>query len=189
MAARLARYQTFATREEGIPKYGRAYEAAMAQRNWAAMFVNVMRIMELRGDVFSLNYLQSFGNAALFLFKMGREEAGDAVMRRAMELYAKSPAEQGREAAMAMFVAYALQCRNPEKAERQADELLAMHPEDAPSLAVKMMTSLNRGDLPKARELARRVRERSPESSNPYKLASNVLAIDPNRPNRYNQQP
>ena len=67
MAPRLAHYQTFATKDEGIPKYGLAYQAAQEKQDWAQMYVNVLRIMELRGDVFSLNYLQSFANAALFL--------------------------------------------------------------------------------------------------------------------------
>ncbi len=189
MAARLAHYQTFTTKEEGIPKYGKAYQAALPERDWETMLVNVLRMMELRGDVFSLNYLMSFKNAALFLFKMGHEEAGDAAMRQAIDLYSQSPVEHGREAAMEMFVIYALECQNPAKAEREADELLELNPDNASSRTVKMLMNLKRGDLVEAKEIARQIQSRGNEQSTPYKLASRVLAIDANQASTHKQDP
>lgn len=189
MAPRLAHYQTFATKEEGIPKYGTAYQAAQEKQDWAQMYVNVLRIMELRGDVFSLNYLQSFANAALFLFKMGHEAAGDEAMRQAIDLYSKSPFKYGREGALEMFLNYALRCNNPAKAEKEADELLASHPDTVSALTVKMVIAMRHRDLAQAQELARRIQRQGEEQSANYKLAARVLAFDPNTPNTSEQTP
>jgi Tfp pilus assembly protein PilF len=120
---------------------------------------------------------------------MGHEKAGDAAMRQAIDLYSKGPLEHGREAALEMFVIYALECQNPAKAEREADEILKLDPEDASSRTVKMLMSLKRGDLTGAREIARQIQSRGNEQSTPYKLADRVLAIDPNQVNTYNRAP
>jgi Tfp pilus assembly protein PilF len=145
------------------------------------MIISVLRISELRGDVYSGNNLQSFGNIALFLFKMGKEEAGDAVMRQAIELFAKSPIEHGREAAMETFMLYAIQCNHPAKAEKEADELLRTLPTEPLPLTIKMLTAMQRGKASEAKALARQIQSRGGEQSMPYKLAAQILAIDPNR--------
>ena len=182
MEARLAHYQTFATREEGIPKYGLDYQEAEKEQDWETMFVDIMRIMELRGDVFSMNYLVSFQQAALFLFKMGKETAGDQVMQNAIELYSKSPIEHGREVALEAFLNYAILCGNPSKALNEADELLETDPNTNAALTVKMMIASERRNLPEARELAERILQRTGERSINRRLANQVLANDPNTP-------
>ena len=180
MVPRLAHYQTFATREEGIPKYGTDFQEAEKRQDWEAMFVDIMRIMELRGDVFSTNYLVSFQNAALLLFRMGKEAAGDQVMRNAIELYSESPVEYGREVAMEAFLNYAIQCGHPSKALNEADELLKAAPNTTAALTVKMMVAAQRRNLPEAQELAERILQRTGERSLNHRLATEVLAIDPN---------
>ena len=114
--------------------------------DWEKMIVSVFRIMELQGNVYSGNNLQSFSNIARFLFKMDKEEAGDAVMRRAIDLFSGSPIDHGREAAMEMFMFYAIQCSRPVKAEKEADELLRLSPTAAMPLAIKMLIAQGRGD-------------------------------------------
>jgi hypothetical protein len=182
MEPRLGRYQTFPTTTEGIPKYVQAYQTAQEAKNYEQMFVNVLRIMELRGDVFSVNNLQSFHNAALLLFKMGYAQAGDEVMQNAIALFSKSPAPGGREAAQEAFLLYALTCDTPAKAEKIADELLKTHPTNVSSLTVKMLTSLRNKDLAGAQERARQIRGLAAEKSPSYKTATAILALDPNRP-------
>jgi hypothetical protein len=186
---RLARYQTFETPEQGIPKYALAYQAAQQANDWAQGFVSVMRMMELRGDVYSRNYLLSFGNAALFLFKLGHEEAGDAVMQQAIRLYSKSPIENGREAAIDVFMLYAVQCQRPAKAEKEADELLRTHPTEPMALTIKMLMAAQRGDISEARTLAAQIQRQGGEQSMGYQLATQVLAIDPNQAKAYNRTP
>jgi hypothetical protein len=186
MGPRLALYQTFDTAEQGLPKYTSAFQAAQRTSDWEKMTINVLRIMELRGDVYSRNNLQSFANIALFLFKMGKEEAGDAMMRRAIELFSRSPIEHGRETAMGVFMLYALECNHPAKAEKEADEMLRTLPAEPAPLAIKMTMALQRGNVSEAQALARQIQSRGGEQSALYKLAAQVLAIDPNRPKTYN---
>ncbi len=182
MEPRLGRYQTFPTAAEGIPKYVQAYQTALEAKNYEQMLVNILRIMELRGDVFSVNNLQSFHNVALFLFRMGHESVGDEVMHNAIKLFSKAPAPSGKAAAQEAFLLYALACDNPAKADKIADELLKFDARNVPSLTVKMLMCLRNKDLPGAKELARQIRSLTPEESRHYKLSAQVLAFDPNRP-------
>ncbi len=186
MTARLGRYQTFGTKEEGIPEYAATYQSALQAKDWEKMFFNVLRIMELRGDVYSANYLQNFANAALFLFQMGHEDAGDAAMRQAIDLYSKGPLEHGREVALDAFILYALQCSHPAKAEQEADELLRTRPTAPLPLAVRMLLAAQRGNVSEAKVLALQIQGQGGEQSIPYKLAAQVLAIDPNQAKTYN---
>lgn len=135
-------------------------------------------------SVFSLNYLQSFHNAALFLCKLGYEPAGDQVMHNAIQLYSQSPAPAGREVALESFLIYALACEHPRKAESIAEELLRTRPEHGPSLTVKMCRCLDHRDLAGAKELARRIRGLTKPESRYYRLATVVLDFDPNQPRR-----
>jgi hypothetical protein len=178
---RLSRYQTFETRAEGIAKYERAYQQATQEENYEQMFLNVLRLMEVRGDVFSEDHLLSFRNAAWILFKLGHEEAGDEVMRNAIDLYSTSSAVDGRAAALERFILYALDCDNPRKVDGAAEELLQTHPEHVSSLVVKMLVSFENGELAAARRIAGQVLEFAKEESDAHKLASKILAADPNQ--------
>lgn len=178
---RLSRYQTFKTRAEGIAKYERAYQQAVQEEIYEQMFINVLRLMEVRGDVFSENHLLSFRNAARILFKLGHEEAGDEVMRNAVDLYSTSSVADGRAAALERFILYALDCDNPRKANGAAEELLQTHAENVPSLVVKMLVSFEDGELAAARRIAGQILDLAKEESDARELASKVLAVDPNQ--------
>jgi hypothetical protein len=182
MEERLARYQTFRTPAEGLAKYEQAYQAAAQKEDYAQMFLSVSRGLELRGGELSEESLQDFQRAAGILFQMGHEEAGDEVLRNAVELYSASSAAQNRAAALERFVLYALDCNHPRKAESAADELLQGNPDHIPSLLVEMLISVEDNELTRAHGLARHVRCLAQADSPAYRLATKVLADDPNVP-------
>jgi hypothetical protein len=185
MEERLRRYQTFQTQAEGLSKYANAYQAAFGTRNLEQMFVYGLRVMELRGDPSSPGYLQCFKEAARLLVMMGHEEAGDEAMRQAIDLYSKDPTGDGHRAATEVFVMYALECNSPRKAVTAAEELLTANPRNVPALTVKMLTSLQDGNVAGAKGYAGQILTLATEQSIPYRVASHVIAIDPNRPPAY----
>lgn len=182
MRQRLVRYQTFGKREEGLAKYSGLFNAASDKKDYERMLINLLRIMELREDPFSYDYLKGWKNAALLLFKLGHEKAGDEAMRNCISLFEKGPLPQGREAAMETFIYYAIQCRNPRKAQETAEEFLKTRPNHVPSLTIQMLVAAEAGKLGDAQQMAKKIRslEKSEESLC-YKLASQILAIDPSR--------
>ena len=181
MRRRLSRYQTFATAKEGIPKYTYPFASASKRKDYEQMLVNLFRIMELQGSPYSSNNLQSWHNAALFLYKMGHEEVGDQVMYNCIELFEGSPIPQGREAAMEAFLLYALKCNNPRKAYEMAEELLRLKADDKVALTVRMLVSAESGKLEEAQQIARRIQNIERNKQSPfYQTASKVLAVDPN---------
>jgi hypothetical protein len=139
MEARLNRYQTFRTREQGIPKYAIPFNVASKNNDYEKMLINLLRLMELHEFQFSANNLQSWMNAAWLLYMMGLEETGDQVMQNCISLFEHSPVPGGREAAMETFVLYALKCGNPKKAQETAEQMLTDRPDHALSLVVKML--------------------------------------------------
>jgi tetratricopeptide (TPR) repeat protein len=186
MDARLNRYQTFHTREQGVPKYTAAFDSASKKNDYEQMLINLLRLMELEEFQYSPNNLQSWTNAAWLLFKMGYEETGDEVMKNCISLFEHSPVPGGREAAMETFVLYALKCGNPKEAEKTAEQMLTDRPDHALSLVVKMLVYEESGRLEEAGQLARKVRSlaktEQDKQSLSYKAASRVLAVDPNQP-------
>lgn len=185
MRARLADYQTFRTLTDGKSKYAAAFQTAQQEKNPEQLFVNLLRVMEVMGDVGSGGYLMSFAKAAELLAVMGHEEEGDEAMRHAIDLYSKGPGKQGRLAAMEAFAVYALNCHNPRKAAAAADELLAANPGSVPALAVKMLLASEDRNTQQAKEYARQIQSYCAEQSKPYQLAARILAIDPNAPDEY----
>ena len=182
MQQRLSRYQTFRTREEGLAKYSGLFNAASDKKDYEKMLINLLRIMELREDAFSDDYLEGWKNAAWLLFKLGHEEAGDKVMRNCIELYEKSSVPHGREVAAEMFIVYALQCSNPQKAQKTAEELLKNRPNNVPSLAIKMLVLAEAGAIADAQQMAKKIQSLAKSEESPcYKIASRILAIDPSR--------
>jgi hypothetical protein len=91
MDVRLNRYQSFGTREEGIPKYTAPFNAASENNDYEKMLINLLRVMELHEFQYSPNNLESWGNAAWLLFKMGYEKTGDEVMQNCISLFEHSP--------------------------------------------------------------------------------------------------
>lgn len=182
---RLARYQTFETRQQGLTKYSEAYKAASRENNYEQMFVNLVRVMELQELGPSFDHLNNFLNAALLLHKMGHEEAADAAMQSAVDLYSKDSVVNGRQAVAEAFVFYALNCDHPQKARKMADEVLKANPEHVPSLVVKMLLSRDESNTTEARKYAADVCRLAEKESRGYRVASEILAIDPNQPPTY----
>jgi hypothetical protein len=183
MEARLNRYQTFGTREQGIPKYTVPLNAASKNNDYEKMLINLLRLMELHEFQFSADNLQSWMNAAWLLYMMGLEETGDQVMQNCISLFEHSPVPGGREAALEAFIVYAFKCGRPEKAREVAPELLKSHAESVLALTVEMLTKVQSGEIMEAREIAKRIQALTKsEETLSYKAAAQVLAIEPNRP-------
>lgn len=179
---RLSRYQTFATAKEGIPKYTLPFTAASKRKDYEQMLINLFRIIELQGSPYSSNNLQSWHNAAWLLYKMGHEKVGDQVMQNCIELFESSPIPQGREAAMEAFLLYALKCNNPLKAQSEAEEILLISPNNVPALTIQMFINAREGKLTEAKEIAKKVQKFTKSKESPsYKIATQILAIDPNQ--------
>lgn len=182
MRQRLSTYQSFETRKEGIAKYTLLFNAASEEKDYTQMFVNLLRIMELRPMTFSPRNLRDFKQAARLLFKLGHEQAGDKVMHKCMWLFEGSPIPDGRQAAMEMFIMYALECKNAGKASEVAEELLKTKPDHVLSLTVKMLLHAEAARLGDARHIAQKIHSLTENKQSPsYKAASRILATDPNQ--------
>jgi len=181
MKERLGRYQTFSTREEGIRKYSVAFNAAAKKQDYQQMLINLLRVMELHEFQYSPDSLQTRMNASWLLFMMGYEQAGDEAMQDCMRLFEQGPVPHGRQAAMEMFVIYALKCEKPQKALKVAEELLKTKPDALLPLTVQMLVDAQTGKLNEAKQIAKKIHSLTKsEQSFSYKEASKVLAIDPN---------
>jgi hypothetical protein len=157
-----------------------AFREAARERDLEAMFVNNLRLMELNGELGSPRYQTYFMSAARLLNRMGHEEAADAAIEQAVDLYSKDPSGSGRRVALEMSVAYALDCNKPHKALAAAEELLAGDPQNVLALSVKMLVSLRERNMAEARACARRVRSLAEKGTSAYSAASQILATDPN---------
>ncbi|MHC4186185.1 MAG: hypothetical protein ACYSR4_09670 [Planctomycetota bacterium] len=183
MDVRPNRYQSFGTREEGIPKYTAPFNAASENNDYEKMLINLLRLMELHEFQYSPNNLESWGNAAWLLFKMGYEKTGDEVMQNCISLFEHSPVPVGHEAAMETFIVYAFKCDNPEKAGEVARELLKTRPEAVLALTVEMLTKVRSGEIVEARRMAKKIQALTKgKETVSYKAAAQVLAIEPNQP-------
>ncbi len=180
MASRLLRYQTFKTRKEGLAKYTNVLDAALNENNYEQMLINLLRVMELEENQFSLDSLESWKNAAWLLFLLGHEDTGDEVMGKCIELFSRIPGSGGREEALEGFIVYALKCQKPQKAEHEAKEMLLTHPEHVPSLAVKMVVEVQSEQLDEAKETAKKIQSLTEKGTLPYKLATQTLGFAPN---------
>ena len=146
------------------------------------MLISVLRIMELCEDAFSCGYLKGWKNAALLLLKLGNEKAGDKLMRNRIELYEESYVPHLREVAAEMFVVYALQCGNPQKADKTAEEVLKIWSDNVASLTIKMLMLGEAGAIVDAQQMAKKIHSLVESEESPcYKIASRILAIDPRR--------
>ncbi len=183
MSKRLDRYQTFASRLEGITKYKVPFDNASRNKDYEQMLINLLRLMELHEFQYSHEGLQNWHNAAGLLFKLGHEDAGDLAMKSCMELFSGSPLPNGREAALEMFIAYAFTCGKPEKARAAAAELLKTRPDSVLALTVEMLAKVGSGNISEAKQMAKKIQSltKSKETVS-YRAASQVLAIEPNQP-------
>lgn len=182
MAKRLDRYQTFAARKEGIAKYGPAFNEAMSKKDSETALTNLLRVMELRDFQFEPTAMEDRRYAAMLLLNCGHLEAADKVMADCLELFKQSPIPYGPEAAMESFVKYALETKRVGKGLNAAKELLKKKPKHVLSLTVIMLMDVVDGRLEQAKERAREIQSVANKESRSYKVAQEILAIDPNNP-------
>jgi len=182
MQQRLGRYQSFQTRKEAMAKYASLFNAASDKKDYEQMLINVIRLLELQDSQLSSTSLQMRQKAALWLFKLRCEKAGDEVMVSFMEELKRNAPQELYDYFSSGFVIYALECNNPQKAQSAAEHILKKYPDHTPALTVRMQLLADEGKLAEAKKIAQRictlVKE---EQSLYYKSASDILAIDPNQ--------
>jgi hypothetical protein len=184
MKARLARYQTFGTREEGLAKYDRHvnFDAPLSEKECETAFGNVLRLMEVRGERYSSNHLQNTMTAALLLAKMGHGEIADGTMRECLERYSQGTDKNDRYAALEVFTIYALGSNRPSVAQKAADEILAKAPDNVSALLVKTYTAREAGNKAQAEEYAQQVLRLTKPASPAHRAVAQLLGLDPNAP-------
>ncbi len=171
---RFRRYQTFETKEEGIKKYTTAFNAAMGRRDYSEALVNLLRVQELRSPA-----LQDYASAAFLLFRLGNEEMGDRAIEKHMALLKSRGLDEPLRLMQKLFVEYALKCRNPAKARQDAEDILKREPDFVPALAVRMENLGASGDIPAAKEVARRILELERHTNSPaYSRAKAALSVE-----------
>ena len=182
MQQRLNHYQSFETSQEGAAKYAGLFNAALEKKDYEQMLINLLRMLELQDNQILPTSLQLRQKAALCLFKLGYEKAGDEAMYNCVELFKNSGISLASDAAMETFIIYAFNTQNAKKAEKMAEELLKTKPDHLLSLTVQMVVHAEAGRLTEAKQIARRILNLDKnEQSMAYKTASYVLATDPNQ--------
>jgi hypothetical protein len=192
MNARLAAYQSFEQRPQGIEKYAKAFNEAQDKKDLDKMVYNVFRIHELRRLVSDANgkaddsaqLMSDYRISAMLLLKLGLEKDADSVMENCITFFSNPGFINGKTAASEAFVLYALESQKPLKARKIAEELLKNIPAHIPSLTVKIFADMEDKKVSQARETAQKIISISTDpNAVTYKIASSFLAIDPNKLN------
>ena len=171
MGKRLDAYQSFASEDEGIASHAKAFNAAMDRKEFAAALPHLLRIHELRSKKEGRPDPGFYANAALVLFRMGMEQAGDRVILDHADFCKGSGATGAYVAMHALFIDYALKCRNLKKAVASSDVVLAAKPDDVPALAVRMLKVAD-SDMGSAKEIAARIVRLDGESNSNWVVAA-----------------
>ncbi len=178
MAPRMLRYQTSEYSSDDAEKYRKQFNAAAAKKDYEAMIVSGLRLLELKPNQYSARALKLRRTIGTLLFRYGHEQHGEMAMHDCIKLFDKSGIPGAREAALESFVLYCLEINRPLKAVPMAKELLAKNSEHVPSLAVRMLSLHNGGDLAGAKEVAAKICALVPdEKQTPHILAKKVLAF------------
>ncbi len=182
MQQRLAHYQTFETRKEGMAKYIGLLNAVSDKKDYEQMLINLLRMLELQDSQLSPMGLRCYKEAALLLFKLGYEKAADQAMLNCVGLFKNSGMPLARDAAMETFIIYAFNTKNAKKAEKMAEELLKTRPNHLLALTAQMVVHAEAKRLTEAKQIAKIILNLDKnEQSMAYKTASHVLATDPNQ--------
>jgi hypothetical protein len=165
MQKRFDHYQTFETRQEGLAKYGRLF--------------NAVRTLELQESQLSPTGLQCYKEIALLLFKLGHEQAGDQTMQNCVEIFKNSGITMAHDAAMETFIVYAFNCNNAKKAREIADELLKSKPDHVLALTVQMVVHAEDGRISQAKKIAQKVINLDKNEQSPsYRTAIQILGTN-----------
>jgi hypothetical protein len=178
---RLASYQTFSTRHEGLTKYATKHNL-LRKDNYEGRLSCFVRRIELQADELSGQILEECGFVAMLLIQLGRENTADKLMDYCVDFTHKNASPLGYQNALALYVAYAIESNKPEKGLKRADELLKIEPDNVYALTAKMLAYKNAGELTEAKKIAEKIYSLADVQSPAYKFASLVLAADPNQP-------
>ncbi len=179
MQQRFDHYQTFETRQDGLVKYGKLFNAAVEKKDYEQMLVILLRTLELQESQLSPAGLQCYREIATLLFKLGHEQAGDEAMQNCVELFKNTGMQMAHDAAMETFIVYALNCKNAGKAQEISQELLKSKPDHLLALTVQMIVHAEAGRLSQAKQIAEKVisldkNEQSPSN----RTATQILATN-----------
>jgi len=182
MEARLARYQTFESRKEGVAKYLKLFKAAASKTDLEQMLINLLRVLELRERLYSPTSLRERQIACSILFNLGHEKAGDEGIRQCLKMFKQTGVPEAYKAALEHFLVYHLDCNKPEKALAEAEEILKDKPEHILSLVVKMLAMDRTGKKTEAKEIAKKILSLEKDEQSPvYKAATEILTTYPNQ--------
>lgn len=182
MKPRLAVYQGLQSREELLSKYEKALHAASEKRDLEQMLVNLIRVHELRPSL-TAEFVVDYGNAAMLTLRLGHEQTADKIVEDCVRFFSDMSPGPWKQAALEVFISYAMGSGKPRKAEKAAEELLRIAPDSTSALAVQMMVHVEDKSITEAKDLATRIIRLSKDTLSPaYKTALRVQAMDPNQP-------
>ncbi|MHC4488814.1 MAG: hypothetical protein ACYS9C_09910 [Planctomycetota bacterium] len=182
MEARLARYQTFESRKEGVAKYLKLFKAATSKTDLEQTLINLLRVLELRENLYSPTSLRERQIACSTLFQLGHEKAADEGIQQCLKIFKQTGVPEAYKAALERFLAYHLDCDKPEKALAEAEEILKDKPEHILALVVKMLTMDRLGKKTEAKETAKKILSlEKDEQSTVYEAAAEILTANPNQ--------
>ena len=182
MNVRLAAYQSFNTRQEGLEKYAKAFNEASAKKDYEEMVFNLFRMHDLRLPSEVVPLLDDYRYASTILFKMDCEKEADAVVSNCLDFFSNPGYKNGRLAASEVFIFYALESQKPLKAREVAEELLKALPDNVAALTIEMFVHLDNRQFDQAKQIAQKIISLSEsKNSRNYQVAEKVLAIDPNQ--------
>lgn len=182
MNARLAEYQTFEKREEGIEKYAKAFNEASDKKDLEQMAFNLFRMHDFRLLSDFIPLMDDFRYASTLLFKLGYQKEADSVINNCLTFFSNPGYKNGKLASYEVLIYYALETGKPLAAREAADELLKAAPDNIGALTIKMYEHLEKKQLDQAKEIAQKIIDGSQsKDTRNYKVASQVLAIDPNQ--------
>ena len=176
IVARFQRYQSFATRAEGVTRYETALDKALRAGNHASALFLILRLHELRESY----DVHIYGEAAYLLFVLGQEAAGDRIFDRQFALLERAGNDAPRRALELIFVDYAARCSNLPKAYEAAERALRHSPDFVPALLARMERLAMSGELDEAKKLAHRIQklEKNREAS-AWRFAHKILDAKP----------
>jgi hypothetical protein len=182
MYLRMAAYQDFGRRQEGIEKYAKIHNKAKSRKDYEQMVISLLRAHELRSPSNIQMYIQDYIFVSIYLFKMGLEKEAESAMSNCMEFCSMLSLENKRELALDAYIIYAFECDQALKASKQAEELLKLSPDNPDALAVKVFICLENNKPDEAIELAKKIiKNTEDKKSIGYTVATSILSFDPNQ--------
>lgn len=169
----LGEYQPFATREEGVARYSRAFDDAQEAGDREAALIAILRLHELRQGV----NLRDYSVIAGLLHELGHAEAAVKVFTDKIETFERHGHRTIAAELRRRLVGHAVDYDNPEPAYETAEQVLAATPDFVPALLVRAHGEAASGEWGAARRTLERVLELDPDpEGRGHRIARNLLA-------------